>query len=91
MYLLSALSRTNRDSAREIMNSLDAGVDRDLSAINAYLNQYNTPIQQISRRVNDAYLKSQGQRDGVMSYGRMVDLLIADQRAREKAGPSPPL
>jgi hypothetical protein len=31
----------------------------------------------ISKTVNDAYLKSQGQSDGVESYGRMIDLVVA--------------
>ena len=30
--------------------------------------------------VNDTYLKSQGQKGGVASYGRMVDLLVAELR-----------
>ncbi|MCL2077992.1 MAG: DUF3810 domain-containing protein [Oscillospiraceae bacterium] len=34
--------------------------------------------------VNDAYLKSQGQSDGVKSYGRLVDLMIADYIERNK-------
>jgi hypothetical protein len=33
--------------------------------------------------VNDAYLKSQGQAQGVRSYGRMVDLLLAERRAAQ--------
>jgi len=33
-----------------------------------------------ARAVNDRYLKSQGQSAGVASYGRMVDLLIAELR-----------
>jgi hypothetical protein len=32
--------------------------------------------------VNNAYLKTQGQKEGVRSYGRMVDLLIAEERPR---------
>jgi hypothetical protein len=31
--------------------------------------------------VNDAYLRSQGQDQGVASYGRVVDLLLAERRA----------
>jgi len=34
----------------------------------------------VQERVNDAYLKTQGQADGVRSYGRMVDLLLAERR-----------
>ena len=36
--------------------------------------------------MNDAYLRSQGQKDGVRSYGRMVDLLLAERRAARPGG-----
>jgi hypothetical protein len=32
--------------------------------------------------VNNTYLKSNNQEDGVKSYGRMVDLLLAERRTR---------
>ncbi|MEE2940668.1 MAG: DUF3810 family protein [Planctomycetota bacterium] len=37
--------------------------------------------ERVATAVNDAYLRSQGQ-EGVASYGRMVDLLVAERRAR---------
>ena len=37
--------------------------------------------EHVFETVNDAYLRAQGQ-DGVTSYGRMVDLLLAERRAR---------
>jgi hypothetical protein len=39
-------------------------------------------VPRASLRVNDAYLRSQGQKDGIHSYGRLVDLLVAEHRAR---------
>jgi len=39
-------------------------------------------VSAVSSAVNDAYLKAQGQEDGVRSYGRVADLLIADYLAR---------
>jgi hypothetical protein len=49
---------------------------------------YSTPagaaIAAASTAINDTYLKTQGQEDGVKSYGRVVDLLIADYIARNK-------
>jgi hypothetical protein len=30
--------------------------------------------------MNDTYLKLNGQEDGVQSYGRMIDLLLAERR-----------
>jgi hypothetical protein len=40
-------------------------------------------IAAMASAVNDAYLIMQGQEDGVQSYGRVVDLLIADYLARK--------
>ena len=42
-------------------------------------------IAAVSNAVNDTYLIMQGQEDGVKSYGRVVDLLIADYLSRNKA------
>lgn len=43
--------------------------------------QYEGPIQDVSNAANDTYLKANDQADGMRSYGRMVDLLLAEQRA----------
>ena len=40
----------------------------------------NTVISTVSSAVNDTYLKANSQADGVASYGRMVDLLLAYRR-----------
>jgi hypothetical protein len=44
-------------------------------------------LGEVQDRVNDAYLKSQGQREGVRSYGRMVDLLVGERRMSSAARP----
>jgi hypothetical protein len=41
-------------------------------------------IAAVSNAVNDTYLQIQGQTDGVRSYGRVADLLIADYLARKE-------
>ena len=53
---------------------------RDSLANSAYWDQYETPVAEASNKVNDAYLKANGQTQGVKSYGRMVDLLLAYYR-----------
>lgn len=55
-------------------------VQRDIVSNNAYWARYDTPVAELSNRVNDAYLKANGQENGVKSYGRMVDLLLAYYR-----------
>lgn len=56
-------------------------VRRDIASNNDYWEKYDTPVAEASNKVNDAYLKANGQEDGVRSYGRMVDLLLAYYRA----------
>ena len=53
---------------------------RDIRSNNAYWKRYETPVSEVSDRVNDAYLKANGQENGLRSYGRMVDLLLAYYR-----------
>jgi hypothetical protein len=36
-----------------------------------------SPIVEVTESVNDGYLKINGQEDGVKSYGKMLDLVIA--------------
>lgn len=58
-------------------------VNRDIASNNAYWARYDTPVAEVSNQVNDAYLKANGQENGVRSYGRMVDLLLAYYREGE--------
>jgi len=66
-----------------LRNSFSEGVIRDLDALNIYWEKYDTPIEDFSSSVNNTYLKANMQQDGVRSYGRMVDLLIAEYRSRK--------
>lgn len=60
------------------------GLMRDLTANQQFWQRHAGPIERLSERINDNYLKAQGQTDGVQSYGRMVDLLLAEQRLRQR-------
>lgn len=54
------------------------GMEKDLEEYRNYYNTYDkTVAKSVSDNVNDAYLKHNGLDDGVDSYGRMVDLIIA--------------
>lgn len=53
----------------------------DIRAEYYYWEQFeNTVISTVSNTMNDNYLKANKQSDGVKSYGRMVDLLLAEYR-----------
>ena len=42
------------------------------------LHRFEGKTAEVSTKVNDTYLKAHSQTDGVLSYGRMVDLMLAD-------------
>jgi hypothetical protein len=81
IYASNALYSEDPDAWREIRGTLAEGVLTDLAANDAFWERYESPISEISDKVNDTYLKLNDQIDGVKSYGRMVDLLLADYRS----------
>lgn len=81
VYCINALYSADRDLAAEVYTGMDDGVRRDLNANNAYWKQFETPVAEVAQNVNSAYIQANGDPDGVRSYGRMVDLLLAWVRA----------
>lgn len=60
------------------------GMVADLREEYYYWKQFeDTVISTVSNTMNDTYLKVNNQNDGVKSYGRMVDLLLAEYRKEE--------
>lgn len=53
---------------------------RDLAANNAFWDRFEGKVAEVSNQVNNTYLQMNDQSDGVKSYGRMVDLLLAMMR-----------
>ena len=76
IHAKNALYKADPDKNSEINALLSDGVKRDLTARNAFWQQYETPVAQVAESINDGYLKLNQQSDGVKSYGRMVDLLL---------------
>jgi hypothetical protein len=77
---MNSLYSYDEDMHREVTMNCSKGVLRDLRAISEFWNRYEGPVEELSSSINDAYLKSNMQTDGIHSYGRMVDLLIAEYR-----------
>ena len=50
----------------------------DLEENNVFWDRFEGKTAEVSTKVNDTYLKAHSQTDGVLSYGRMVDLMLAD-------------
>ena len=78
---ISALRKVDPEAASAIASGLSAAVRRDLAQRAEHWAKYEGPVQDVSNAANDTYLKANNQTDGMRSYGRMVDLLLAEQRA----------
>jgi hypothetical protein len=72
-------------SFRALRQDYKQGLIRDLKATYAYWEKYEGPIEEVSSRVNDLFLRANRQEEGIRSYSRMLDLLIGEFRARQTA------
>ena len=81
IHASNALYSYDTEAHARVTASLEEGVLRDLQADSDYYYAHRTRFGEFSESVNDAYLRANSQPDGVASYGRMVDLLLARRRA----------
>ncbi len=76
-YSMNALRKEDLISYKNLITLYSDGLSRDITYINKFWKRYEGPIEKFSTDVNNAYLKANNQKDGIKSYGKMVDLLIA--------------
>jgi len=79
-YTANALYSQNPQSYITVSSELNDNVKADLHERQNYWEKYEGIVAEVSDKVNDTYLKVNAQSDGTKSYGRMVDLLIAEMR-----------
>lgn len=77
IYCINALYALDTDKAAAVSATVSDGMRRDLIAQSTYWQQFEGPVQDVSDAVNDGFITSQGVADGVYSYGRCVDLILA--------------
>lgn len=76
IHTMNALYSENADDAMKLRATYSEGVDRDVIAYSAFWKSYEGKANEVADTVNDTYLKSNQQENGVKSYGKMVDLLL---------------
>ncbi|MCL2421651.1 MAG: DUF3810 domain-containing protein [Defluviitaleaceae bacterium] len=80
-YTLNALHRAvGRERYVELYDMLPEQMRRDFAYARAYWRNFEGQAADLATRANDTYLRLNRQEDGVQSYGRMVDLLLAYYR-----------
>ena len=80
-YCFSSLYRNDSEMAMELYEKYDdPGIEllkldrKDTSKIHR---NYESKLQDISDQINDTYLKTFSQQDGILSYGKVTEYLIA--------------
>lgn len=77
VYAGNALAKADMEVYMELRKQLDPQAEKDLQDNNAFWDRYEGKVAEAANQWNDAYLKMNDQTDGVQSYGRVVDLMLA--------------
>ncbi len=78
--VLVALASVDPAAAGTLLGRLGPRGREDRRVSHEFWSSQRGPWMDFSTATNDAYLRSQGQEAGVKSYGRMVDLLVAERK-----------
>lgn len=88
--LLGDLASRDRARARELADLRVNGVQRDVDASSAFWRQYAGAASRVSRVVNHAYIRSQGDSRGVAAYAASRNLILLFARANGGRATVPP-
>ena len=80
VYAGNALAKADLEAYYGLYGRLAPEAARDLAWNNQFWDRFDGKVAEASTQLNDRYLKANNQEDGVRSYGRMVDLMLAYYR-----------
>ncbi|WP_432626479.1 DUF3810 domain-containing protein [Brotaphodocola sp.] len=84
IHAANALADADLEAYRECAAKLGTEVRKDLARNNEFWDRYDTKTAKVANQINDTYLKANLQEDGVKSYGRVVDLMLAYRKMERK-------
>lgn len=76
----NALAKVDPEAYVKVWQELSEQARADMKANNEFWGQFEGKAAEVANQWNDTYLKSNNQAEGVQSYGRMVDLMLAYRR-----------
>lgn len=87
IYMLNAYyPDATRQEYYDVYSTLPGTVIAQLEMQNQFWDKYETHFGEVAEAMNDVYLKINDQSDGTKSYGRVVDLMIAEYYRQKNAG-----
>ncbi|OGO90780.1 MAG: hypothetical protein A2Y17_03300 [Clostridiales bacterium GWF2_38_85] len=77
-YVLSALRKASSNDYSQMYYSIPGSIRHELKAYSDFYNSYkNKTVSTVTKTINNTFLQSQGQTEGLKSYGMVVDLIVA--------------
>lgn len=76
IHCMNVLYEEDRAAWSELRETLSEEANVDLRANSEFWDKWDGAVAEVSEQINDNYLKANGQKDGVQSYGRMADLVV---------------
>ena len=77
VYANNALYAVDREASAGHYSALCPQARHDLQVLNDSLKRFEGRVNDLGSAANDALIRATGQSDGVRSYGRVVDLMLA--------------
>lgn len=87
IYATNALEGADPQAYAKVSGMLSDRIWDDLKYNTEFWGKYEGKTAEVSNQLNDTYLKLNSQSDGVKSYGRMVDLMLAYHRWEKETQP----
>jgi hypothetical protein len=82
-YLLNNLRKMSLTKYKEVINKVDPRIIDDYRKISRHWQQaLNPTLSSVQDKVYDAYLKTNKQQSGILSYSEMTVLLIAWEQTK---------
>lgn len=76
-YSIGAIHQKDSVIAKNIIKNLSVGVLKNIKESQEFWQAYQNDLEPFFKLFYDNYLKANQQKDGIKSYNRMVDLLVA--------------
>lgn len=89
-YAMNRLSWVNPAAFERLQKTLQPGLVHDLEAQRRYWESFDNPLEIVGKAIHDLFLKANDQEEGLVSYSRVVELVMGEYRKNGLATPAAP-
>ncbi|MGV3641537.1 MAG: DUF3810 domain-containing protein [Adhaeribacter sp.] len=88
-YAMNRLSWVKPAAFEKLKKTLQPGLRHDLEAQRRYWESFDNPVEIVGKAIHDLFLKANDQEEGLVSYSRVVELVMGEYR--KNGLPLPPV